>query len=229
MVRNHLKRLAVPRVWPIKRKENTFIVKPNPGAHSLKLGMSLGVFIRDILKYAKTTKEVKKILQNKDILVDGIRRKEHRFIVGLMDVISIPELKKYYRVILDKKGKIVLIDIKKDDASIKPCRITGKNKVKGKVQLNLFDGRNILVDKDDYKVNDTIIISLPTQEIKKCIKLDKKGTVFLIGGKHVGETGIVEDIIADKIRYKSKDGVFETLKRYAFAIGKEKPEIKLEK
>lgn len=229
MVRNHLKRLAAPKAWNIKRKENKFIAKPNPGAHSLKLGMPLSVFIRDILKYAKTTKEVKKILQNKDILVDGIRRKEHRFIVGLMDVISIPELKKYYRVILDKKGKIGLIDIKKDDASIKPCRITGKNKVKGKVQLNLFDGRNILVDKDDYKVNDTVIISLPKQEIKKCIRLDKKGIVFLIGGKRIGETGIVEDIIADKIRYKSKDGVFETLKKYAFAIGKEKPEIKLEK
>lgn len=230
MVKNHLKRLATPRSWPIKRKETKFITRPKPGSHSLKLGISLGVFIRDILRYAKTTREVKRILQNRNILVDGARRKEHRFIVGLMDVIGIPEIKKHYRVILDKKGKISLIEIEKNDASIKPCRITGKNKVKEKTQLNLFDGRNILVDKDDYKVNDTLIISLPNQEIKKHLKFDKNVLVFLVGGKHIGEIGIVEDIISDKIRYKNKKGdVFETLKKYVFVIGKEKPEIKLEK
>lgn len=230
MVKNHLKRLAVPKSWPIKRKGATFIVKPNPGAHPSKLGMPLGIFIRDILGYAKTMREIKKILQKMNILVDGVIRREHRFIVGLMDVIGIPELKKYYRVILDKKGKISLIEIEKEDGSIKPCRIIGKSKVKGKTQLNLFDGRNILSDKDDYKVNDTVIISLPSQEIKKHIKFDKNILVFLVGGKHVGEIGLVEDILADKIRYKSKKGdVFETLKGYAFAIGKEKPEIKIEK
>jgi len=230
MVKNHLKRLAAPRSWPIKRKETTFITRPKPGPHSLKLGMSLGVLIRDILKYAKTTGEVKKILQNRDVLVDGVRRKEHKFIIGLMDVIGIPEIKKCYRVVLDKKGKISLIEIEKDDTSIKPCRIINKNKVRGKTQLNLFDGRNILVDKDDYNVNDTIIISLPNQEIKKHIKFEKNALVFLTGGKHIGEIGLVEDIISDKIRYKNKKGdVFETLKKYAFAIGKEKPEIKLEK
>lgn len=230
MVKNHLKRLAAPRSWPIKRKDSRFITRPKPGPHSLKLGVSLGVLIRDILRYAKTTGEVKKILQNKDVLVDCARRKEHRFIIGLMDIIGIPEIKKYYRVILDKKGKIGLIEIEKNEASIKPCKIIGKNNVKGKTQLNLFDGRNILVDKDDYKVNDTIIISLPNQEIKKHLKFDKNILVFLTGGKHIGEIGLVEDIISDKIRYKNKKGeVFETLKKYAFAIGKEKPEIKLEK
>ncbi len=230
MVKNHLKRLAVPRSWPIKRKETKFICRPNPGAHQLKFGIPLGIFIRDILKYAKTMHEVKNILKNRNVLVDGVRKKEHRFIVGLMDVIGISEIKKYYRVILDKKGKISLIEIKENDASIKPCKVTGKNKVKGKTQLNLFDGRNILVDKDDYKVNDTLIISFPNQEIKKHLKFEKNVLVFFTGGKHIGGTGVVEDIVSDKIRYKNTKGeVFETLKKYAFVIGKEKSEIKIEK
>jgi len=230
MGKDHLKRLAAPRSWPIERKSGTFIAKPNPGPHSLESGIPLGVLIKDILGYARTTRETKKILQNRNILVDGIRRKEHRFIVGLMDTLEISELKKYYRLIFDKKGKLSLIEIKKEDAYIKPCRIRGKNKVRGKTQLSLFDGRNIVTDKDDYKVNDTLMISLPDQEIKKHIKLDKNVLVFLTGGKHIGELGLVEDIISDKIRYKAKTGeVFETLKKYAFAIGKEKPEIKLEK
>lgn len=230
MVKDHLKRLAAPKSWPIKRKESKFISRPSPGLHSLKSGIPLCVFLRDILNYAKTTREVKKILQSRNVLVDGVRRKKHRFIVGLMDVIAVSEIKKYYRIILDKKGKISLIEIEKNDASVKPCKITGKNKVKGKTQLNLFDGRNILIDKDDYKVNDTIIISLPNQEIKKHIRFEKNVTVFLTGGKHTGELGLVEDIVSDKIRYKNRKGeVFETLKKYAFVVGKEKPEIKLEK
>lgn len=230
MGKSHLKRLAAPKSWPIERKGSVFITKPDPGPHPLSLGMPLGIIIKDALKYAKTKREIKKILQNKNFLVDCVRRKDYRFIVGLMDTLGIPEIKKYYRMTLDKKGTLSLIEIKKDESSIKPCRITGKSKSKGKTQLNLFDGRNVLIDKDDYKVNDTLIISLPNQEIKKHIKFDKNSLVFLVGGKHVGEVGLVEDIISDKIRYKSKTGeVFETLKRYAFVIGKEKPEIKIEK
>ena len=52
--------------------------------------------------------------------------------------------------------------------------------------------------------------------------------IYLIGGKHIGDMGKVEDVHGDKIRYKSRKGdVYETLKEYAFVIGKEKPSIKL--
>src|SRR3989338_8027501 len=230
MVKNHLKRLAAPRSWPIRRKEKKFITKANPGMHSLEQGMPLSIFVKDVLGYAKTGREVKKILQDKEVAVDCVRRKDYRFSVGLMDSLGFHEIKKYYRVALDKKGKLSLVEIKKEEASIKPCKITGKSRFKGKIQLNLFDGRNILVDKDDYRVNDTIIVSLPKQEIKKHIKSEKNAAVILTGGAHIGNTGVVEDIVGDKIRYKSSDGnVFETLKKYAFVLGREKPEIRIEK
>ena len=51
-----------------------------------------------------------------------------------------------------------------------------------------------------------------------------------MGGKHSGEIGRVEDILEDKITYKRKTGeVVETLRKYVFVIGKEKPVVSLTK
>ena len=59
MVKKHLKRLNAPKNWKIRKKEYSFIVNPNPVPHSKKSSIPLGVLIRDILGYAKNSKEVK--------------------------------------------------------------------------------------------------------------------------------------------------------------------------
>lgn len=225
-MKRHLKRLAAPKSWLIKRKGITFVTKPSPGPHPIKLGLPLVLVIRDILKIAKNSKEVKKVLYNNEILVDGIRRKDLKFPIGIMDVIAIKKTNEYFRVILNK-DKIDLIAIDKKEAEFKPCKIIGKTIVKGKTQLNLYDGKNILVEGGDYKVGDTIAISL-NQEIKEHIKLERGCFIYLIGGKHMGDSGKIEDIISNKISYKGKSGeIIETLKKYVFVVGKENPIISL--
>ncbi len=212
----------------VKKKGIVFITKPNPGPHPIKLGLSLGTVMRDILKVAKSLKEVKKILHDTEVLVDGIRRKEPKFPVGLMDVLEFKKSNELYRIVLEK-GKLNLIPIDKKEAGLKPCRITGKNKVKGKTQLNLYDGKNILIEKDDYKIGDSIVISIQKQEIKEHIKLEKGCSILLLGGKHMGDIGKIEDIISNKITYKGKSGeIIETLKRYVFVIGKDKSSVSIE-
>ena len=229
MVKNHLKRLNTPKTWDVKRKRIKFIIRPNPGAHSLDDGMPIGVILRDLLGYAKTTREVKRILQENNIIVDGIRRKDPHFSVGFMDTIKFTEIKEAFRVIINKRGKISLLKINEKESSLKPCKIKGKTKLKAKTQLNLFDGKNILIEKDDYKTGDTLLLSLPKQEIKAHLKLEKGALICLTMGSHIGEVGVVEDIMANKIKCKTKKGsVFETLKKYAFVIGKDKPIVTIE-
>lgn len=223
-----MKRFYAPKQWQIKRKGIKFVSRPNPGPHSFRLSMPLNLVIRDLLEYAKNTGEVRRILQNKNVIIDGIRRKDHKFPVGFMDTIVFKETNDYFRVVLNKKGKIALIKIEKNEANLKLCKIIGKSNVKGKTQLNLYDGRNILLDKNNYKVGDSLLINLPKQEIKQHLKSEKGVFIYLIGGKHIGETGIVEDVVADKIKYKKDSNVYETLKAYAFVIGKEKQLIKIE-
>ncbi|MEA2036390.1 MAG: 30S ribosomal protein S4e [Nanoarchaeota archaeon] len=225
-MKSHLKRPAIPKSWPVKRRNIVFITRPFPGPHAISMSIPLKLIIRDMLGSAKNSKEVKKILYDNEILVDGVRRKEVKFPVGIMDIVDINK-EKQFRVVLDK-GKIGLMPIDKKEAGFKLCKITGKAKVKKKAQLNLYDGKNILVEKDDYKTGDTIVISLPKHEIKEHIKLDKGCYIYLIGGKHSGDVGKIEDIISNKITYKRESGeIVETLKKYVFVIGKDKPIISL--
>ena len=228
MVKNHLKRLNAPKSWKIERKGITFVTKANPGPHKKGLYIPLNIIIRDMLGYAKNARETRAVLKN-EVLVDGIVRKESRFPIGLMDVIEFKDIKKYFRVILNKKGKLTVVPIKGDEGDKKLCKITGKTKVKRKIQLNLHDGKCILVDgKEEYKVGDSLLIKIPKSEITSRLKLEKGNNVYLMGGKHIGDDGKILDIIDKKIKYKSVSGeIFETLKEYAFVIGKDKPMINL--
>ena len=225
----HLKRYFAPKTWKIKRKGIPFITKPSPGTHKISMSMPLNVILRDILGYANNNREVKFLLGNKDIAVDGIRRKDYKFPVGLFDVLSLKDIGKYFRVVLDKRGNLTLIEIKEDESTLKLGKITGKSLVKGKLQLNLYDGKNILVPETKFKLGDAVLITLGKKnEIKEHVSLDKNSLIYLTGGKHISQIGKVEDIRGNKILYNLGEGnIVETLKEYAFPIGKGKPLITL--
>lgn len=228
MGKDHLIRLAAPKTWKVKRKGTKFITKPICGPHSLELGMPVSVILKEILNYATTTRDIKKILSSNEIKIDGKVRKNFRFPVGIFDTIDFTTLNECYRVILNTKGNLELVKISKEEALMKPCKIIGKNMTRGRLQLNLYDGKNLLVDTNFYKVGDTVILSLPEQKINKHLKLDKKSAIFLTGGKHIGEIGNVEDMTRNKIIYKDQKGnLIETSKKYAFVIGDIKPLITL--
>jgi small subunit ribosomal protein S4e len=226
-MKNHLKRIASPRTWVISRKQNKFIVRPNPGAHAFDAGLPLGIIMRDILNLAETIGEVRKILNNKEVLVDGKRRKDHHYIVGLFDVLAIPGLKKCYRVTLDFKGRIIVKEIPEREGNLKVCKIIGKRVLpKGKVQFNLHDGKNIIADKE-ARVGDSFVLSLPKLEIKEVLTLKKGANVFLTKGKHSGGKGVLKEITGNEAHYTSDNKEIETLKTYLFVIGDKKPVIEL--
>ena len=229
MAKNHMMRLAAPKTWPIKRRGSTFITKQNAGPHSLELSIPLDILLKEMLGVAKNTREAKKLLNSNDVSIDCRQRRDKRFPVGIFDTLQFSNSNEYFRVSLSKKGKISLVRIKKEESSIKPAKIVGKKMIKGKMQLNLYDGKNILVSSNSYKVGDTLLISLPEQKIIKHLKFDKNSAIFLTGGKHIGETGTVDDIIQNKIIYKdSQGGLVETSKKYAFVVGDTKPLVTLE-
>lgn len=223
----HLKRLNAPKSWPIKKRKGIkFITKPLPGPHSLNKSLPLNVLLKDILNYAQTTREVKKILNENKILVNNLVRKDQGFPVGCMDTISIPSISEYYRLVYNERGKFILKPIKKEEAGFKLHKIQNKTMLKGnKIQLNLEDGKNILVPKDGYKVGDSVL--LENNKIKKHLKLEKNALIFLTAGKHIGKVGILEEvykpspITETKISFKLNNKKFETLKKFAFVVEKD--------
>jgi len=229
----HMKRLAAPRVLRLHRKEQKLTIRTAPGPHPLELAIPLGLVVRDYLGLCDTYKEARKIVSNGDILVDGVKRKNFKFPCGLMDVISIPKMRKNIRILFDRNGKLTLVPISESDAEWKLCRIQNKTIVKRKkVQLNLHDGKNKLVEKDEYKTGDVLKISFKENKIDEVYKFDKGTVSMIIGGTHIGEIANIDEI---QVVASSKPNLaimkgekeFSTIAEYVFPIGKNKPVIGL--
>ena len=221
----HLSRNKAPKNWPIKRKETKWTTRPKSGAHQIDRCITFNLVVKEMLNYASTTREVRYILNNKSVLVNKKPVVDSHLSIGFMDILEIPETKEAYRMILNKEGKFELIGLKKNLENLKPFKITGKKILKGKkLQLNLIDSKNILVEKDVYKTGDTVVVDLSKNLIHDHLKLEKGSEVFLLGGKHMGTHGEVTEIIKeknlneDRVLIKTQDSQFETLKKYVFVI-----------
>jgi len=229
----HLKRLNAPRSLRLHRKENKWTVKPSPGPHPLHSAIPLGLVVRDYLNLCDTLREAKRVITNGEILVDMVKRKDYKFPCGFMDVISIPKMKKYYRILFDQAGKLTFVPISSMETEWKLCRIEGKTIVNGmKTQLNLHDGNNKLVKKDEYKTGDVLKLSLKDKKISDVYPLAKGSISMIIGGSHIGQMANVQDleiIQSSKSNIAKMKGVneFSTHQEYIFPIGKTKPEILL--
>lgn len=221
---NHMKRLAMPRSWPLPRKTSIWVTKAAPGAHTLELCMPVVVVIRDILGYAKSTREVRHILHNNLVSIDGRICKDSKRGVGFMDVLTLGE--ENYRCIVDQKGILRYRQISKKEAETKVCRINGKTTIKGgKTQLHLHDGRNILADDaSEYNTGDSLVIALPSQEIKEHIRFSDGIKCYLTGGAHVGEFAEVSEYIVKRSSMPNEVQFadFGTVMSNVFAIGSQK-------
>lgn len=230
----HLSRIAAPKLWDITRKGRKWIIRTSPGPHELNFGTNLSILLRHILSYSNSQRDVKKVVNGGDVKVDSKVRKDIHFPVGLMDTISFDKLDENYRILLNKKGKIVLTKITKEESTKKPFKILGKTILKNKkVQLNLSNGRNMLVSQDSYNVSDTIVLDLPTNKIIEHIPFKEGSLIYLTGGNKIGQIGILNSIAnsggiqPSKIIFTLGKTKHETLKEYAFVIGTDKSSITL--
>ncbi len=225
----HQKRVAAPISWPIVRKTFHWVVGVNAGAHSIETGIPLLIVVRDMLKMANNAREAKKIINEKNIFVDGVPRTDYKYMVGLFDIVSIPAMNEFYRVLRDARNRFRLF--KDDSNAAKLCRINNKTVLKkGMVQLNLHDGTNIL-GSNEYKTFDTILLDT-NRNILKHIGYKPGNLAMVVGGEHSGEIGKIKQI--RKVRGSgtnmvalSNEREFETIEAYVYVIGETTPEIKV--
>ncbi len=226
---DHIKRLAAPRIWTIPRKMYPFAPKPSPGPHAAENSIPLLIVLRDMLNLAKNKREAKKIAASRKVMIDGRVVTDIRFPVGFMDVVTIKDLDKNYRMVYDVNGNLRIVEIPKDHAEWKLVRIENKTVVKGgRIQLNLHDGRNILLEENKYRTGDVLKIKLPSQEIVAHYPLQEGSVALITGGKHRGKVVHIKEYVVVR---GSQDNVvrfeegFETTKGNVFVVGVGKPEI----
>lgn len=230
----HLKRLTAPVSWHIAKKEEKFVTKTSPGPHS-GAAMPVAVWLRDKMGLAGNMKEVKRILNQRQVILNGKPVTDPKLGLGIFDIISIPKIGKHYRVLTDKKGRMVTIEIDAEAAKTRLCKIRNKSIVRGgKVQLNLLYGANLLAD-NTYHPKDSIVVTLEGENrfaIVDHFPFAVGNMAMVIGGKHSGKVGRINEIrvaagsIPNRVILQDKDGeTFETVEQYVFMIGRETPAV----
>ncbi len=188
----HLKRKAMPKNWQLPRKTKKYIVKSNPG-QNMNYSLPCLLILRDVLGLVKTTREAKIILKEGNIYVNNKKINSEKFSIGLFDRLYIKKEEKYFTITLDKHG-LKVIEISEKDAGVKPIKVIGKKLLKNKkIQINCFDGRNFIYDKE-IRVGDSILIDLKENKILKILSLKEGSDAFILFGNHKGRVGKIEKI-----------------------------------
>jgi small subunit ribosomal protein S4e len=235
-----LKRKPSPRFWPIHRKEDPWIIRPSSGPHSLQKCYPLSLVIRDILGIAETRKESQTILHQGKVLVNGKVQHNDDIPVGLMDVISMADANKYYRIMTNHKG-LSIDEITKDETAFKLARVENKMTVPKGIQLNLHDGSNLLIraadvknpKEDVYDSFDILKLSLPSKEIAGCLKLKEGNYAIITGGKNIGVKGKIVEIEKAEAKKRvnalvviedEKGKRFQTILDFVFSLSETQPQ-----
>ena len=221
----HQKRLAVPKSWPVERKEETYTTKAGAGPHG-EDGVPLLIVLRDVLGYVDSKKEARYALGEDSVLVNGKAVSDERRPIGMFDILAFREREEYYRVFPDEGGRLSLTPIDGEAAGSKLGKIVGKTQVAGgDTQLALHDGETLLVDDATaYDTNDSIVVSNDGEEIVAHFTYEEGALVTAVSGAHAGRIGTIDEIqvtpgsSANNVLIEDGDDRFETVEEYVVVI-----------
>ena len=223
----HQKRLAVPKSWPVERKEETYTTKAAAGPHG-EAGVPLLIVLRDVLGYVDSKKEARYALGQDSVLVNGEAISDERQPIGMFDILAFAEREEYYRVFPDEGGRLSLTPIDEASAGSKLGKIVGKTQISGgDTQLALHDGQTLLVeDATTYDGNDSIVVSNDDDEVVAHFTYEEGALVTAVSGAHAGRIGTIDEIQVTPgsspnnvlIDAESGDDRFETIEEYVVVI-----------
>jgi len=192
-----MKRVAAPKQWYLGKLKGVYGTRPSPGPHKLRECIPLNVLLQQRLKYALSRDEARKIVKDKEglIKVDGKVRRDHRFPLGQMDVVTIEKTNEHFRILYDIKGRFLPHRIDAKEAGFKLCKVTQKVIGKSKVpHIVTHDGRTIRFPHPDIQINDSVKYDFATKTISGVIKFQPGATVMLIGGNNIGRIGNLQSL-----------------------------------
>ncbi len=224
-----LKSLNAPRAVHIKRKENKWTIRTSAGAYKKEDSVALGIVLRDFIGVAVNLREAKEILKKGEIKVNGKIKTEHKFGVGLFDIISIENQEKEYRVVYDKKRRVILKELK-NKSNEKISKIMFKRITKKGIQITTNEGMVFIGAKGN--VGDSLKIKVPEGKIEELIELKEGALIYITKGSHCSEKGRIKEIVKGTakreklVKIEQEKREFETLERNVIVIGEKEEAIK---
>ncbi len=193
----HKTRNEISNLWPVARKGTRFVVT---AIHNKGIGIPILIVLREIMKAGKTRSEVKRIICQEKVKINGKLIKDEKYPLVLFDILEL-EGKKYKVIIKNKK-----FSLEETKAEEKVSKVIGKKILKdGKVQINLNDGRNFL-SKEKINTGDSVVYNFVDKKIENILSLKDNSNIIVIGGSHIGEEGKIEKINEKDSRAEVKLG-----------------------
>lgn len=222
------KRMTAPDAWQIARKESKYVVSTAHGPHDAS-ALPIGIWIRDHMDLAQNTKEVKKILRDRNVVLNGKIVIDEHIGIDVFDIISFPKINKHYMILVDEKGRHTEHEISADAAKVQLVKIANKTTiVGGKTQINLTSGVNFIGD-NSYKGKDSLVIGIVGDDrfvVQQHFPFAVGNMAVVIGGQHTMKTGKIVEILvqqsslSNRVILEGADGQkFETIEDYIYMIG----------
>ncbi len=205
----HQTRSEVNKKIPIRRKGTKYVASSKMDRIN---SVPVVIAVRDMLKLARTLKEVEKMIHQKLLKINGQLVKDHRYSVRLFNIL---QADKHYKLTLNNLGKFAF---EEDNSKERLCKVINKTLYKkGQLQLNLHEGTNIL-SKEKINVDDSVYIDFSTK-IKKHVAFEKGKKCFIISGKYSGHHGTIKEVLGKTAEIALDDKSVKVLtKRSAVVI-----------
>ena len=222
------KTISMPKAVNTSRKETSWTVNTKAGPHTKETSVALGIVIRNYTGIVKTMKEAKKILNNSEVKVNGVVRKEHQFPIGLFDVVTMAKQKMFFRMVFDTKGRLVLKAIEAE-AKEKLSKVVRKVMTSKGIQVTTDDARTFVGVKAN--VGDSLKISLPSGKVTEVIAFKEGAMAYLTKGAHCSEVAKIVAIVQGTekkeklVKMEKGKDTFETIAKNIHVVGKDKNEV----
>jgi len=179
----HQKRQQMSKRLPLPRKGTKYVVRA-VSHHTMAVPVLIAV--RDMLHLAENAREVKSMIHNQKLKLNGRQIKDVHESVTLFGQL---EADKSYILTLLPTGKFVFNELKKPEDKL--LKVMNKRLVsEGKIQLNLHDGTNVITNDKAIAINDSLYLD-ENNKVKGHLTFEKGKSIFIIKGKHQGTTAKV--------------------------------------
>ncbi|MEK6888715.1 MAG: hypothetical protein AABW80_01265 [Nanoarchaeota archaeon] len=178
----HQTRQEVSTFIPIKRKGTKYIARASSDVNN---AVPVVLAVRDMLKLAGTAREVKSMIHRKLLKINHGEVKDFKESIKLFNIF---EADKKYVLSVEPTKKFSL---KETNAEERICKVINKKLIsKGRIQLNLHDGSNVISDKK-IGVGDSVYLD-KNGNIKSHVACEKGAKAFVFSGKYAGKHGTIE-------------------------------------
>ncbi|MBX4196602.1 hypothetical protein KW805_03365 [Candidatus Pacearchaeota archaeon] len=180
----HQTRQETSTKLPIPRKGTKYVAR---AIESVQNSVPVVIAVRDMLKLAQTAKEVREMIKEKLLKINGRTVYDYRESIKLFHIL---EAGKLHQLILLPTGKFAFEDTKSHE---RLCKVVGKKLVNGgKIQIHLHDG-STLISPGNVEVGDSLYLDF-SGKVKKHVSLEKGKQAFVFSGKYKGMKGKIERV-----------------------------------